>query len=96
MKHPPATDATPEELVRALVRPSAGSPGAVPEDRRKSEDMTSGITPEAPEISASELREHFLTRMEELGLTPEIWQEFDRLERERGLPPCLQPIDLKP
>ena len=87
MKHPPATDATPEELVRALVRPSAGSPGPTPADNRKSEDMTSGITPEAPEISASELREFARARMEEIGLQPEILQEIDRLGRELGLPP---------
>ena len=89
MKYPPATDATPEALARALgrSRPSAGSPAEAPAENRPPAQRSSGAIPEEPEISLSELREQALTMMDEIGLKPETVREFDRRIRSGDRPP---------
>ena len=91
-KYPPATDATPEELVRALMRPrptTDGSPAGDREGSPRGEQMPKLEDLEALESDPSALQEAILARMDELGVTPEVLREIDR----RGTPPGWQDLD---
>ena len=87
-KYPPATDATPEELVRALVRrgPTAASPAGDREESPHGAQRPATEASEAPEIDRSALREATLARMGQLGVTEAVLREIDR----RGAPPGWQ------